>query len=42
MLNGTMVHEIFQKAATSGDFHPQTLQQLLEEALLDLTFLREM
>ncbi|XP_072565933.1 DNA replication ATP-dependent helicase/nuclease DNA2 isoform X2 [Paramormyrops kingsleyae] len=42
MLNGTMVHEIFQKAATSGGFHPQRLQQLLEEALLGPAFLREM
>ncbi|XP_048864961.1 DNA replication ATP-dependent helicase/nuclease DNA2 isoform X2 [Brienomyrus brachyistius] len=42
MLNGTMVHEIFQKAATSGGFHPQRLQQLLEEAMLGPAFLREM
>lgn len=33
MLNGTMVHEVFQKAAMARDFSPETLSKLADQAL---------
>ena len=42
MLNGTMVHEIFQKAAMRGDFSITTLQQLANQALLSPNYLGDM
>uniref|UniRef100_A0A669CQN7 DNA replication ATP-dependent helicase/nuclease n=1 Tax=Oreochromis niloticus TaxID=8128 RepID=A0A669CQN7_ORENI len=33
MLNGTMVHEVFQRAATAKDFSLETLSKLADEAL---------
>lgn len=33
MLNGTMVHEVFQKAAVAKDFSPETLSKLADQAL---------
>lgn len=33
MLNGTMVHEVFQRAATAKDFSLETLSKLADQAL---------
>lgn len=33
MLNGTMVHEVFQRAATAKDFSLETLSKLAEQTL---------
>ena len=33
MLNGTMVHEVFQKAAVAKDFSSENLSRLGEQAL---------
>lgn len=33
MLNGTMVHEVFQKAAVAKDFSLETLSKLADQAL---------
>uniref|UniRef100_A0A3Q1JKG6 DNA replication ATP-dependent helicase/nuclease n=1 Tax=Anabas testudineus TaxID=64144 RepID=A0A3Q1JKG6_ANATE len=35
MLNGTMVHEVFQRAATAKDFSLETLSKLADQALLN-------
>ncbi|KAL0964691.1 hypothetical protein UPYG_G00327630 [Umbra pygmaea] len=42
MLNGTIVHEIFQKAAMSRDFSLERLQQLANQALLSPQYLGDM
>uniref|UniRef100_A0AAR2JNV4 DNA replication ATP-dependent helicase/nuclease n=1 Tax=Pygocentrus nattereri TaxID=42514 RepID=A0AAR2JNV4_PYGNA len=42
MLNGTIVHDIFQKAAMSLDFSPETLEKLASEALLNPNYLGQM
>ncbi|XP_027030719.2 DNA replication ATP-dependent helicase/nuclease DNA2 isoform X1 [Tachysurus fulvidraco] len=42
MLNGTVVHDIFQKAAMSLDFSPDKLEKLANEALLSPTYLGQM
>ncbi|MFT7805658.1 DNA replication ATP-dependent helicase/nuclease DNA2 [Arapaima gigas] len=42
MLNGTIVHEIFQKAAMSGDFALEKLRQLTDKVLLGPSYLKEM
>lgn len=42
MLNGTMVHEVFQRAATAKDFSLQKLSQLAEEALCSPRYLGDM
>uniref|UniRef100_A0A674F6G4 DNA replication ATP-dependent helicase/nuclease n=1 Tax=Salmo trutta TaxID=8032 RepID=A0A674F6G4_SALTR len=42
MLNGTIVHEIFQKAAMSGDFSMERLQLLANQALLSPNYLGDM
>lgn len=34
MLNGTMVHEVFQKAAMAKDFSSEKLSELAEQTLL--------
>lgn len=33
MLNGTMVHEVFQKAAIAKDFSLETLSRLADQVL---------
>ncbi|XP_037549479.1 DNA replication ATP-dependent helicase/nuclease DNA2 [Nematolebias whitei] len=42
MLNGTMVHEVFQRAATAKDFSLQKLSALTVEALRSPRYLGEM
>ncbi|XP_076582041.1 DNA replication ATP-dependent helicase/nuclease DNA2 [Chaetodon auriga] len=42
MLNGTMVHEVFQRAATAKDFSLDTLSKLAEQALHRPQHLRDM
>uniref|UniRef100_A0A8C7HVB1 DNA replication ATP-dependent helicase/nuclease n=1 Tax=Oncorhynchus kisutch TaxID=8019 RepID=A0A8C7HVB1_ONCKI len=42
MLNGTIVHDIFQKAAMSGDFSMERLQLLANQALLSPNYLGDM
>ncbi|MEQ2264568.1 hypothetical protein XENORESO_012835 [Xenotaenia resolanae] len=42
MLNGTMVHEVFQRAATAKDFSLQKLSQLADEALCSPRHLGDM
>ncbi|XP_053357959.1 DNA replication ATP-dependent helicase/nuclease DNA2 [Clarias gariepinus] len=42
MLNGTIVHDIFQKAAMSLDFSPEKLEKLASEALLRPNYLGQM
>uniref|UniRef100_A0A6Q2X5L2 DNA replication ATP-dependent helicase/nuclease DNA2 n=1 Tax=Esox lucius TaxID=8010 RepID=A0A6Q2X5L2_ESOLU len=42
MLNGTIVHDIFQKAAMSQDFSLERLQQLASQALLGPAYLGDM
>ncbi|XP_034158646.2 DNA replication ATP-dependent helicase/nuclease DNA2 isoform X1 [Pangasianodon hypophthalmus] len=42
MLNGTIVHDIFQKAAMSLDFSPEMLEKLASEALLNPNYLGQM
>lgn len=42
MLNGTMVHEVFQKAATAKDFSLETLSKLADQALCSPQYLGQM
>ncbi|XP_017274119.1 DNA replication ATP-dependent helicase/nuclease DNA2 [Kryptolebias marmoratus] len=42
MLNGTMVHEVFQRAATAKDFSLQKLSKLADEALRSPRYLGDM
>ncbi|KAM9409213.1 DNA replication ATP-dependent helicase/nuclease DNA2 [Pholidichthys leucotaenia] len=42
MLNGTMVHEVFQRAATAKDFSLGTLTKLADEALHSPRYLGDM
>ncbi|KAI4886215.1 hypothetical protein NFI96_005228 [Prochilodus magdalenae] len=42
MLNGTIVHDIFQKAAMSLNFSSEKLEQLASEALLSPNYLGQM
>ncbi|XP_051504000.1 LOW QUALITY PROTEIN: DNA replication ATP-dependent helicase/nuclease DNA2 [Myxocyprinus asiaticus] len=42
MLNGTIVHDIFQKAAMSSDFCPERIQTLATEALRSSNYLGQM
>ncbi|XP_030628088.1 DNA replication ATP-dependent helicase/nuclease DNA2 [Chanos chanos] len=42
MLNGTIVHEIFQKAAKCLDFSPETIQRLATETLHSPDYLSQM
>lgn len=42
MLNGTMVHDIFQKAAMSLDFSLERIQTFAAEALRNPNYLRQM
>ncbi|XP_062852289.1 DNA replication ATP-dependent helicase/nuclease DNA2 [Trichomycterus rosablanca] len=42
MLNGTIVHDIFQKAAMSLDFSSENLKKLATEALLSHNYLGQM
>uniref|UniRef100_A0A8B9HZN5 DNA replication ATP-dependent helicase/nuclease DNA2 n=1 Tax=Astyanax mexicanus TaxID=7994 RepID=A0A8B9HZN5_ASTMX len=42
MLNGTIVHDVFQKAAMSMDFSSAKLAKLASEALLSLNYLGQM
>lgn len=42
MLNGTMVHEVFQTAAIAKDFSPETLTKLADQALHSPRFLADM
>ncbi|XP_008404057.1 DNA replication ATP-dependent helicase/nuclease DNA2 isoform X2 [Poecilia reticulata] len=42
MLNGTMVHEVFQRAASAKDFSLQKLSQLADEALRNHRYLGNM
>ncbi|KAM6977889.1 DNA replication ATP-dependent helicase/nuclease DNA2 [Aplochiton taeniatus] len=42
MLNGTMVHEIFQRAAVAQDFSLETLTQLANNALRSPNYLSDM
>uniref|UniRef100_A0A669D1Z5 DNA replication ATP-dependent helicase/nuclease DNA2 n=1 Tax=Oreochromis niloticus TaxID=8128 RepID=A0A669D1Z5_ORENI len=42
MLNGTMVHEVFQRAATAKDFSLETLSKLADEALHSPRYLGDM
>uniref|UniRef100_A0A8C1U619 DNA replication ATP-dependent helicase/nuclease DNA2 n=1 Tax=Cyprinus carpio TaxID=7962 RepID=A0A8C1U619_CYPCA len=42
MLNGTIVHDIFQKAAMSSDFSPERIQTFAAEALRSPNYLRQM
>uniref|UniRef100_A0A8C9RWL4 DNA replication ATP-dependent helicase/nuclease n=1 Tax=Scleropages formosus TaxID=113540 RepID=A0A8C9RWL4_SCLFO len=42
MLNGTIVHDIFQKAGMSRDFALEKLHQLADEALMGSSYLKEM
>ncbi|KAL2083251.1 hypothetical protein ACEWY4_021024 [Coilia grayii] len=41
MLTGTIVHDIFQKAAMSMDFSEETLKKLAEDALLSPNYLAQ-
>lgn len=42
MLNGTMVHEVFQRAATAKDFSLETLSKLADQALCSPQHLGDM
>lgn len=42
MLNGTMVHEVFQRAAAAKDFSLQKLSKLTEDALHSPRYLGDM
>lgn len=42
MLNGTMVHDVFQKAATAKDFSSESLSRLASEALCSPQYLPDM
>ncbi|XP_057197424.1 DNA replication ATP-dependent helicase/nuclease DNA2 [Triplophysa rosa] len=42
MLNGTIVHDIFQKAAMSSDFSPERIQTFATEALRSPNYLGQM
>ncbi|XP_038150568.1 DNA replication ATP-dependent helicase/nuclease DNA2 [Cyprinodon tularosa] len=42
MLNGTMVHEVFQRAATTKDFSLHNLSRLADEALCSPRYLGDM
>lgn len=42
MLNGTIVHEVFQKAATAKDFSLETLSKLADQALCSPQYLGQM
>lgn len=42
MLNGTMVHDVFQRAATAKDFSSETLSKLAEQALHSPQYLADM
>ncbi|XP_055363244.1 DNA replication ATP-dependent helicase/nuclease DNA2 isoform X2 [Betta splendens] len=42
MLNGTMVHEVFQRAATAKDFSSETLSKLADQALHSPQYLGDM
>uniref|UniRef100_A0A3B4GFA3 DNA replication ATP-dependent helicase/nuclease DNA2 n=1 Tax=Pundamilia nyererei TaxID=303518 RepID=A0A3B4GFA3_9CICH len=42
MLNGTMVHEVFQRAATAKDFSSEMLSKLADEALHSPRYLGDM
>ncbi len=42
MLNGTMVHDVFQKAATGKDFSLATLSKLADQALHSPQYLGDM
>lgn len=42
MLNGTIVHEIFQKAAMALDFSSESLKKLATDALLSHNYLGQM
>ncbi|KAM3624717.1 uncharacterized protein V6R79_000622 [Siganus canaliculatus] len=42
MLNGTMVHEVFQRAATAKDFSLESLTKLAEQALHSPRYLGDM
>ncbi|KAI3377816.1 hypothetical protein L3Q82_008954 [Scortum barcoo] len=42
MLNGTMVHEVFQRAATAKDFSLETLSKLADQALHSPQYLGDM
>lgn len=42
MLNGTMVHEVFQKAAVAKDFSMETLCKLADQALCSPQYLADM
>ncbi|XP_048060691.1 DNA replication ATP-dependent helicase/nuclease DNA2 isoform X2 [Megalobrama amblycephala] len=42
MLNGTIVHDIFQKAAMSADFSPERIQTFASEALRSPNYLGQM
>lgn len=42
MLNGTIVHDIFQKAAMSSDFSPERIQMFAAEALRSPNYLGQM
>ncbi|XP_076831088.1 DNA replication ATP-dependent helicase/nuclease DNA2 [Brachyhypopomus gauderio] len=42
MLNGTIVHDVFQKAAMSLDFSPEKLEELASKALLSPNYLGQM
>lgn len=42
MLNGTMVHEVFQRAATAKDFSLETLSKLADQALRSPQYLGDM
>lgn len=42
MLNGTMVHNVFQRAAVAKDFSMQTLSKLADEALCSPQYMGDM
>ena len=42
MLNGTMVHEVFQRAATAKDFSLETLSKLANQAMCSPQYLGDM
>jgi len=42
MLNGTIVHDIFQKAAMSSDFSPERIQTFASDALRNPNYLGQM
>lgn len=42
MLNGTMVHEVFQRAALATDFSSDTLSKLAEQALHSPQYIGDM